>query len=51
MGQLGIFVIVLNSASVYFCVFLLTDCKIGACRSEEHNKKGTGQEKTRVLFS
>ena len=34
-----------------FYVFFLTVFKISACRSEEHNNRAKGKEKTEVLFS
>ena len=50
MYQRQIFVIVLNSATVFFA-FSLIGIKNSASRSEECNNRATGQEKTRLLFS
>ena len=50
MDQLRILVIVLNSASGFLRVFL-TGFKISACRPEDRFNRGTGKEKTMVLFS
>ena len=50
MDQQRIFVIVLNSVSVFFRL-LLTGFKISASRSEERNNRAFGKRKTRVLIS
>ena len=51
MEQLRIFVIVLNSASVFFFSrFLLTGFKIGTCRSEEYNNCAKGKGKQGYYF-
>ena len=49
MDQLRTFVIALKSASA-FLRFLLTDCKISACRSEERINRGTGKKKQEYSF-
>ena len=47
MDQLQIFVIVQNSANVFFTFF---GSKISACRSEDCNNRTTGKRKQRNYF-
>ena len=49
VDQLWIIVIVLNSASLFFC-FVLTGFKISACSSEEPNKRAKGKRKQGYYF-
>ena len=50
MDQRRIFVIAVNSASVFFFRFLLIGSKISACRSEESNNRATGKGKQGYYF-
>ena len=49
MGQLWIFVIVLNSASAFFRL-VLTAFKISTCRLKEGNNRATGEGKQEYDF-